>query len=110
MKSKRITSTLITFGLGLTLIGGCQLKQQAIKKPSSIEREEISRLQMRINKLEALSKISASHKANKKMPSNPIKSITFRIGTTDDRLRIYWADGSKTDLPCTKEQAIWACG
>jgi len=25
-------------------------------------------------------------------------------------LRIYWADGSTSDLPCTKEQGTWACG
>tara|TARA_Y100001968_G_C19255275_1_gene666472 strand:- start:393 stop:614 length:222 start_codon:yes stop_codon:yes gene_type:complete len=40
----------------------------------------------------------------------PIKSLTFREGSKDDRIRIYWSSGKKTDLPCTKEQSIWACG
>ena len=44
----------------------------------------------------------------KKTPAGPIKSITFRRGTTDDRLRIYWADGSSSDLPCTQEQSLLA--
>ena len=37
-------------------------------------------------------------------------TLTLRSGTDDDRLRIYWADGSTTDLPCTKEQATLVCG
>jgi hypothetical protein len=32
------------------------------------------------------------------------------MGSDDDRLRIYWADGSRTDLPCTKEQSTFVCG
>ena len=43
-------------------------------------------------------------------PPGPIKSITFRSGTTDDRVRIYWANGERSDLPCTLEQGTWACG
>jgi hypothetical protein len=39
-----------------------------------------------------------------------VKSITFRSGSGDDRLRIYWADGSTSDLPCTKEQTTTVCG
>ncbi len=39
-----------------------------------------------------------------------IKSVTFRMDSKDDRLRIYWSDGRKTDLQCSKEQATWACG
>ena len=45
-----------------------------------------------------------------KPPAGRIKSLTLRTGTEDDRLRIYWADGSTTDLPCTKEQATFVCG
>ena len=43
-------------------------------------------------------------------PAGVIRSLTYRSGTADDRLRIYWADGSVSDLPCTKEQATLACG
>ena len=45
-----------------------------------------------------------------KAPAGPVKSLTFRTDSADDRLRIYWADGSTSDLPCTKEQGTWACG
>lgn len=44
------------------------------------------------------------------LPAGRIKSLTYRSGTSDDRLRIYWADGSISDLPCTKEQNTLACG
>jgi hypothetical protein len=39
-----------------------------------------------------------------------VKSLTYRSGTSDDRLRIYWADGSSSDLPCTEEQNTLVCG
>jgi hypothetical protein len=45
-----------------------------------------------------------------KPPAGVIKSLTLRSGTEDDRLRIYWADGTRTDIPCTKEQATLVCG
>ena len=45
-----------------------------------------------------------------KPPAGPVKSLTFRMGSEDDRLRIYWGDGTTSDLPCTKEQGTWACG
>ena len=44
------------------------------------------------------------------MPAGPIKSLTFRVGTIDDRLRVYWSDGRTSDLPCTKDESVWACG
>lgn len=45
-----------------------------------------------------------------KPPAGPVKSLTYRSGTGDDRLRIYWADGTRSDLPCTKEQHTLVCG
>jgi hypothetical protein len=45
-----------------------------------------------------------------KPPAGAIKSLTYRSGTADDRLRIYWADGSTTNLPCKQEQATLVCG
>ena len=39
------------------------------------------------------------------------QSLTLRIGSDDDRLRLYWADGQRSDLSCSKEgNGIWACG
>ena len=33
------------------------------------------------------------------------------IGTEDDRLRMYWADGQTSNLICSEEgKGVWACG
>ncbi len=72
---------------------------------------EINQLKIQLSEIEDL--INKNKKRSRyKLEDNssPIKSITLRIGSNDDRLRIYWKDGSKTDLPCTKEQLTWACG
>jgi hypothetical protein len=39
-----------------------------------------------------------------------VKSLTYRTGTESNSLRIYWADGSQSDLECTQEQSTLACG
>ncbi len=95
-------------------MGGCQSTQQPKNSPQSSQRTEIRNLEIRLDKIERDLKekilTQAKSKNGMKTPAGPIKSITFRAGTEDDRLRIYWADGSKSDLPCTKEQLIWACG
>jgi len=92
------------------LITGCQ------RQPSA----ELQRLQQRQEQLEVKiqqleQKLNAASPGNGadpagKPPAGAIKSLTYRSGTADDRLRIYWADGSQTDLPCTKEQATLVCG
>ena len=57
-----------------------------------------------------ISKNNNTSQKNFEKVTGPIKSITFRVGTKDDRLRIYWDNNGKSDLPCTKEQSIWVCG
>jgi hypothetical protein len=69
---------------------------------------KIQQLEQRLNKLSVHSEDGADQAG--KPPAGVIKSLTFRLGTEDDRLRIYWADGSRTDIPCTKEQATYVCG
>lgn len=69
---------------------------------------KIQQLEQRLNKLSLRSEDGAD-KAGKP-PAGVIKSLTLRLGSEDDRLRIYWADGSRTDLPCTKEQSTYVCG
>ncbi len=71
--------------------------------------EALIQLEKRISDLETKEN-SFSQNSDKDQEFLIIKEVTFRIGTEDDRLRIYWSDGRKTDLPCTKEQNIWACG
>jgi hypothetical protein len=89
------------------LVAGCQ------SQPSA-ESQRIDQLELKIQQLEQrLNQPSLrpdpADKAGKP-PAGVIKSLTFRSGSEDDRLRIYWADGSKTDLPCTKEQSTLVCG
>ncbi len=97
-------------GAGVFLLGGCAITRDLLSNQPSRESKEISQLKKRVAKLEIQSKSSLNPRSRKdsKTPSGPIRSLTFR--TTDDRLRIYWADGTKSDLPCTKEQSTWVCG
>lgn len=89
------------------LLAGCS------RQPSP-ESQRIDELEFKLQQLEErLNKAAAqpdpADKAGKP-PVGHIKSLTLRSGTDDDRLRIYWADGSRSDLPCTKEQATLVCG
>jgi len=67
---------------------------------------QVQQLERRLNQLTP----APARGANSKAPAGVVKSLTYRSGTGDDRLRIYWADGSVSDLPCTKEQNTTACG
>ncbi len=96
------------------LLGGCQFGPGAPQKPS-LESQRIDELEFKLQQLEQrLNKVAAERAdgADKagKPPAGVVKSLTLRSGTDDDRLRIYWADGSTTDLPCTREQATLVCG
>ncbi len=88
------------------LLVGCQ-------RGPSAESERLERLELRMQQLEERQARPAANDAADragKPPAGPVKSLTFRMGSADDRLRIYWADGTSSDLPCTKEQGTWACG
>jgi len=103
-------------GLGLAVsllvvgwaVSGCQRGPSAESQRLDRVDLRIQQLEQRINKLSVRSEDGAD-KAGKP-PAGVIKSLTLRMGSEDDRLRIYWADGSKTDLPCTKEQSTFVCG
>ena len=107
----KVSATIISLAGLLIFLEGCQA--QRIRKTNSrtFESNKIEQLQNRIEILEKkLTKNNSRLKNDLKTPKGPIRSLTIRTGTTDDRLRIYWEDGRKSDLPCTKEQSIWACG
>jgi hypothetical protein len=92
------------------LLAGCQTKPAA-----QAERlERLERLELRLQQMEQLMNQERQRHdgadRSGKPPAGVIKSLTLRSGTADDRLRIYWANGSTTDLPCTKEQATLVCG
>ncbi len=98
-----VRSALALVALSLALVA-CQPSREA---------QRLQQLEQRVQQLEQRQATpeKADPADNKgKPPAGVVKSLTFRIGSADDRLRIYWADGSRTDLPCTKEQGTWACG
>ena len=106
---------IFCFLTGICIIGtgGCQTREDKQKDPVNNQSGSITQLELKVDRLEKVIKenlIKSPTKKDRKIPTGKIKSITFRTGTEDDRLRIYWEDGTKSDLPCTKEQFIWACG
>ena len=74
--------------------------------------EAIQRLDYRLQQLERRIGEDSPTKPeiNDKTPPGPVKSLTLRLGSLDDRLRIYWEDGRTTNLPCPEEQNTWVCG
>ena len=101
--------------LGVTSVGlsGCGLVPSSGVKPSTNSRTSIEQLERRINKLEQeLQELkSPAGDADSKTPAGPLRSLPLRIGTEDDRLRMYWADGQTSNLICSQEgKGVWACG
>lgn len=83
-------------------------------KPS-VEARRIEQLELKIQQLETrLNQLAAQQKqppqTDGKLPAGAIKSLTYRTAADGKRLRIYWADGSQSDLECTQEQATLVCG
>jgi outer membrane murein-binding lipoprotein Lpp len=98
-----------------TVVAALALALAGCKEGPSPEAQRIDQLNLKIQQLEQrLNKLASERQDGAdqrgKPPVGAIKSLTVRTGTEDDRLRIYWADGSTTDLPCTKEQATFVCG
>ena len=91
------------------VLSGCGSKTMPV---NNTQREAINRLEQRLDQLERQvgEPLPLTSDSSDKIPAGPVSSITLRTGTSDDRLRIYWADGTRSDLPCTKEQNTWACG
>ncbi len=96
---------------GALMLSGCQRKNQAAELEQLRQRQD--QLDLKIQQLEQkLHGVTPRDPEDRpsKAPAGPVRSITYRSGTDDDRLRIYWADGSSSDLPCTQEQATLVCG
>ncbi len=89
------------------LVAGCQGLPNAESRRIDQLELKIQQLEQRLNKADL--RPDTADPAGKP-PAGVVKSLTLRTDTEDDRLRIYWADGSKTDLPCTKEQTTLVCG
>ena len=103
---------------GLLLLSGCQRgwipTQDAEQSRTGTGSDAaLRRLELRLDQLERrLEDRSNGSAANDaKTPAGPLQSLTLRIGSDDDRLRLYWADGQRSDLSCSKEgTGVWACG
>ncbi len=110
-RHRSLSPALLCLGLvGSLAIAGCQPKPSAELKEIQQRQEQLDlKLQQLEQKLNTLTPRDGSDSAGKP-PAGPVKSLTLRSGTEDDRLRIYWADGTSSDLPCTKEQATLVCG
>ena len=94
---------------GLIACGGCTTPPSI----SDTARSKFERIERRLQRLERDQGVTTSPQApnDPKAPAGPIRSLTLRIGTDDDRLRLYWADGQTSDLICSKEgKGTWACG
>ncbi len=100
----RLSPALLVLPL---LVAGCQGTPNAESRRIDQLELKIQQLEQRLNKTDA--RPDTADPAGKP-PAGVVKSLTLRTDTEDDRLRIYWADGSKTDLPCTKEQTTLVCG
>ena len=94
------------------LLAGCS--SSALKSESDQgSRAAIERLELRLNQLEQqLNDVKGTAPpSDSKTPAGPIRSLTLRLGTDDDRLRLYWGDGQTSDLACSQEgKGTWACG
>ena len=105
-----IRAALVALAGTALMMSGCQ-RQPSAELQRVQQRQE--QLELKIQQLEQrLNAVGPGNGADPagKPPAGVIKSLTYRSGTDDDRLRIYWADGSKSDLPCTKEQSTLVCG
>ena len=110
--------SVAAFCLGLLLLGGCErgwitTPNGGASKSGAISEDALERLERRMDQLEqrlgAQKNGTVSNDA--RTPAGPLQSLTLRIGSDDDRLRLYWADGQRSDLSCSKEgTGIWACG
>jgi len=103
-----VRATGLALACTALLLSGCQ------QRPSE-ESQRIDQLELKIQQLEKRLNQAASRQPDPadragKPPAGAIKSLTYRSGCADDRLRIYWADGTTTDLPCTQEQSTLVCG
>ena len=101
--------------LGVTSVGltSCGVVPSSGDNPNANSRASLQQLERRINQLEQeLQELkSPASDSDSKTPAGPLRSLTLRIGTEDDRLRMYWADGQTSNLICSQEgKGVWACG
>ena len=104
---------LLCLGVASLGLSSCGLGPSGGGTPEANTSTSLQSLERRINQLEQeLQELkSPGGDADSKTPAGPLRSLTLRIGTEDDRLRMYWADGQTSNLICSQEgKGMWACG
>ena len=95
----------------MLLLTGCVPNMQQQRWNSNPGEFIPENLLKRIEYLEQRLNSSTPDPTDPKAPAGPLRSLTLRLDSTDDRLRLYWADGQRSDLSCSKEGLnTWACG
>ena len=109
---QRLTQ-LLWIGVASISLTSCGLVSSSGDKPNAQSSASLQQLEQRLNQLELeVEELkSPGGDADSKTPAGPLRSLTLRIGTEDDRLRMYWADGQTSNLICSQEgKGVWACG
>ena len=104
---------LLCLGVASLGLASCGLIPSGGDTSGGSTSASIEQLERRINQLEQELQdlTSPAGDTDSKTPAGPLRSLTLRIGTEDDRLRMYWADGQTSNLICSQEgKGVWACG
>ena len=104
---------LLCLGIASVGLTSCGLLPSGSDTPDANTSASLKQLEQRLNQLEQeLEGLrTPSGDSDSKTPAGPLRSLTLRIGTEDDRLRMYWADGQTSNLICSQEgKGVWACG
>lgn len=104
---------LLCLGVASLGLSSCGLVSPGSDSPNADSSASLKQLERRLTQLEQeLEQLrDPADDVDSKTPAGPLRSLTLRIGTEDDRLRMYWADGQTSDLICSQEgNGVWACG
>ena len=103
---------MLVFSATAGVLAGCNSSSR-VNESTPDNSAALEQLELRVNQLERdLKDIERpALETDSKTPPGPLRSLTLRLGTDDDRLRLYWADGQESNLLCSQEgKGTWACG
>ena len=103
---------MLVFSTTAGVLAGCN-SSSGVNESTPDNSAALEQLELRVNQLERdLKDIERpALETDSKTPPGPLRSLTLRLGTDDDRLRLYWADGQESNLICSQEgKGTWACG
>ena len=103
---------MLVFSATTGVLAGCNTSS-GVNESTPDNNAALERLELRVNQLERdLKDVERPElETDSKTPPGPLRSLTLRLGTDDDRLRLYWADGQESNLICSQEgKGTWACG